>query len=183
MERGGTLVTEFDNQLKVIQDSEAVQLEKGDCVDQGKVVELPEIRKVDFEQNDLKALTQIWLEMEKKDEFQHQYGNLAYLLFVPVDMLMLKAMLHFWDPFYHCFTFNQHDMTPTIEEYDELLDIKNVVKDKVYVRDGKGAKRQLSKIMGIQACELEKYLKDKGNNCCLSSDYLLKLIQEHIDSE
>ena len=99
-------VAETDNQLEVMQHSEAIQLEKGDCVNQEKVVQLPEIGKVDFEQNDLKALTQVWLEMDKKKEFQDKYGNLAYLLFVPVDTPMLKAMLHFWDPSYRCFTFN-----------------------------------------------------------------------------
>ena len=71
--------------------------------------------------------------MEKKHEFQHKYRNLPYLLFVPIDTLMLKAMLHFLDPSYHCFTFNQHDVTLTIKVYDELLNIKNVVKDKVYI--------------------------------------------------
>ena len=186
MEKVGTSVggvTELDSQLEVMQNSEAIQMEKGDCIDQGKSVQLPEIGKVDFEQNDLKELTQVWLKMEKKDEFQRKYGNLAYLLFVPVDTPMLKAMLHFWDPFYRCFTFNQHDMTPTIEEYEELLNMKNVVKDKVYFRDGKGAKRQLSKIMDIKVCELDKHMKEKGNNCYLPSDYLLKLIQEHVNSE
>ena len=64
-------------------------------------------------------------------------------------------MLHFWDLSYYCFTFNQHDMNLIIEVYDELLSIKNVAKNKVYIQDGKGAKRQLSKIMDIKACELE----------------------------
>ena len=62
--------------------------------------------------------------MEKKDEFQHKYENLAYLLFVSIDTPMLKAMLHFQDASYHYFTFNQHDMTLTIVEYDELFNIK-----------------------------------------------------------
>ena len=75
---------------------------------------------------------QVWLEMEKKDEFQYKYGNLAYLLFVPVNTLILKAMLYFWDPSYRCFTFNQYDMTLAIEEYNKLLGTKNVIKDHVY---------------------------------------------------
>ena len=98
MEKVGTSVggvTELDSQLEVMQNSEAIQMEKGDCIDQGKSVQLPEIGKVDFEQNDLKELTQVWLKMEKKDEFQCKYGNLAYLLFAPIDTPMLKAMLHF----------------------------------------------------------------------------------------
>ncbi|MBA0780201.1 hypothetical protein Gotri_004335 [Gossypium trilobum] len=34
-------------------------------------------------------------------------------------------MVRFWDPTYQCFTFNQEDMTPTIEEYAALLRIDN----------------------------------------------------------
>ncbi|MBA0730749.1 hypothetical protein Golax_025543, partial [Gossypium laxum] len=30
-------------------------------------------------------------------------------------------MVHFWDPTYRCFTFNEVDMVPTIEEYSALL--------------------------------------------------------------
>ena len=37
--------------------------------------------------------------------------------------------------------------------------------------------------MNVKACELEKYMKEKGNNHCLSFDYLLKFIQENIDNE
>ena len=110
-------------------------------------------------------------------------STLAYLLFVQVDTLILKAMLNFLNPSYRCFTFNWHDMTLTIEEYDELLGIINVIKDKVYFWDGKGGKRQLSKVMNIKSYKFEKYMKEKGNNCYLSSNYLLKLIQEHINSD
>ncbi|MFQ6664053.1 hypothetical protein Gotur_031290 [Gossypium turneri] len=34
---------------------------------------------------------------------------------------LLKAMVHFWDPTYRCFTFNEVDMIPTIEEYSTLF--------------------------------------------------------------
>ena len=37
--------------------------------------------------------------------------------------------------------------------------------------------------MDVKACELEKYIKEKGNNHCLSSDYLLKFIQENVDNK
>ncbi|MBA0625160.1 hypothetical protein Godav_010394 [Gossypium davidsonii] len=31
------------------------------------------------------------------------------------------AMVHFWDPTYRCFTFNEMDMVPTIKEYSTLF--------------------------------------------------------------
>ena len=57
---------------------------------------------------------------------------------------MLKAMLHFWDPSYRCFTFHQFDLTPTIEEYAKLLNRENLPKDKVYYYDKKKPLKELS---------------------------------------
>ncbi|MBA0833873.1 hypothetical protein Goarm_006287 [Gossypium armourianum] len=53
--------------------------------------------------------------------FRDKFGNVAQLLFVESDDALLKAMVHFWDPTYRCFTFNEVDMVPTIEEYSTLL--------------------------------------------------------------
>ncbi|TYH60878.1 hypothetical protein ES332_D07G010000v1 [Gossypium tomentosum] len=36
------------------------------------------------------------------------------------DGALLKVMVHFWDLIYKCFTFNEVDMVPTIEEYSTL---------------------------------------------------------------
>ncbi|MBA0819465.1 hypothetical protein Gohar_028078 [Gossypium harknessii] len=51
----------------------------------------------------------------------NKYGDVAQLLFVKPDDALLKAMARFWDPSYRCFTFNEVDMVPTIEEYSTLL--------------------------------------------------------------
>ncbi|MBA0756279.1 hypothetical protein Gogos_022098 [Gossypium gossypioides] len=57
-------------------------------------------------------------------------------------------MVRFWDPAYQCFTFNQEDMTPTIEEYAALLRIENVQLNKIYVKEPKPMtfKKKLMKI-------------------------------------
>jgi hypothetical protein len=39
-------------------------------------------------------------------------------------------MIGFWDPEYRCFTFDTVDMTPTIEEYESLLNCPK--SEKVY---------------------------------------------------
>ncbi|MBA0711140.1 hypothetical protein Golax_010361 [Gossypium laxum] len=53
--------------------------------------------------------------------FWEKYGDVAQLLFVKPDDDLLKAMVHFWDPTYRCFIFNEVDMVLTIEEYSTLL--------------------------------------------------------------
>ncbi|MBA0626899.1 hypothetical protein Godav_004479, partial [Gossypium davidsonii] len=70
--------------------------------------------------DELRGIWQSW-DIAKKTQFWDKYGDVAQLLFVKPDDALLKAMVHFWDPTYRCFMFNEVDMVPTIEEYSTLL--------------------------------------------------------------
>jgi hypothetical protein len=52
---------------------------------------------------------------------------------LPVQAAAIKALLNFWDPSYRCFTFGNVDMTPTLEEYERILDFPNN-SHKIYLR-------------------------------------------------
>ena len=75
-----------------------------------------------------------------------KYGEIALLLNVKVDWQLIKAIMPFWDSSYRCFTFNQEDMTPTIEEYSFMLRIEPRNVDKVLWKKVKnvGFKTKLS---------------------------------------
>ncbi|MBA0577067.1 hypothetical protein Golob_027761 [Gossypium lobatum] len=78
---------------------------------------------MDCRRNSKDKLKGIWKSWDdaKKTHFQNKYGDVAQLLFVKADDALLKAMARFWDPTYRCFTFNEVDMVPTIEEYSTLV--------------------------------------------------------------
>ncbi|MBA0826364.1 hypothetical protein Goarm_011222, partial [Gossypium armourianum] len=80
-------------------------------------------------EDDLKGIWQSWDEA-KKTRFRDKYCDVTQLLFVKLDDALLKAMVRFWDPTYKCFTFNEVDMVPTIEEYSTLLyyDFRDLLK-------------------------------------------------------
>ena len=61
-----------------------------------------------------------------------KYGDIALLLPIEVDEQLLKAIILFWDPSYQCFTFNQEDLTLTVEEYIALLKVSPQNPDKVF---------------------------------------------------
>ena len=61
-----------------------------------------------------------------------KYGDIALLFSIEVDEQLIKAIILFWDPSYRCFTFNQEDLTPKVEEYLALLRISSVDLDKVF---------------------------------------------------
>ncbi|MBA0574900.1 hypothetical protein Golob_028150 [Gossypium lobatum] len=75
-----------------------------------------------------------------------------------VDEQLIQVMVRFRDPAYQCFTFNQEDMTPTIEEYSTLLRIDNVQLNKIYVKKPKPMtfKKKLIKLIGMTDTLAEK---------------------------
>ena len=72
---------------------------------------------------DLKGIWEKW-GPERQAEFKGKYGEIALLLNVEIDWQLIEAIMPFWDPSYRCFTFNQEDMTPTIEKYSFMLRIE-----------------------------------------------------------
>lgn len=49
--------------------------------------------------------------------FEKKYGIIAHLIRIPVQILVVKALMHFWNLGYRCFTFMDIDMTLIIKEY------------------------------------------------------------------
>jgi hypothetical protein len=60
-----------------------------------------------------------------KDAFFRKYGNLVEIARVEVLSPAMQALVHFWDPDYHCFSFRSIDLCPTMEEYGMLTQFPN----------------------------------------------------------
>ncbi|KAL4325680.1 hypothetical protein GQ457_11G030090 [Hibiscus cannabinus] len=57
---------------------------------------------------------------------------------------MLQALIQFWNLGYCCFTLNGKDLTPTVEEYIELLRIPNVMEGWIYTKPDKSCNRVIT---------------------------------------
>ncbi|KAI5390571.1 hypothetical protein KIW84_075759 [Lathyrus oleraceus] len=55
--------------------------------------------------------------------FVDQYGDLLTLLKMVVDLVPLQTLLQFYDPELRCFTFQDYQLAPTLEEYSILLNV------------------------------------------------------------
>ena len=96
--------------------------------------------------------------------FRKTYGDIASLISVPIEELVLRAALRFWDPSYRCFTFDKEDLVPTIEEYSVLMGIGLQYLDKAYNRKPKaGCQKVLAKILKVKPQVVDTYLVQKGN--------------------
>ncbi|KAI5390676.1 hypothetical protein KIW84_075831 [Lathyrus oleraceus] len=55
--------------------------------------------------------------------FVEQYGDLLTLLKMVVDPVPLQTLLQFYDPELRCFTFQDYQLAPTLEEYSILMNV------------------------------------------------------------
>ena len=62
-------------------------------------------------------------------DFKQHHGKLLSILSADVVEGLLSVLVQFYDPLYHCFTFPDYQLVPTLEEYAHLLGIP--VSDKV----------------------------------------------------
>ncbi|KAG8482712.1 hypothetical protein CXB51_024417 [Gossypium anomalum] len=100
-----------------------------------------------------------------------------------LEDLLIQAMVRFWDPAYQCFTFNQEDMTPTIEEYAALLRIDNVQFGKIYVKEPKPMtfKKKLVRLTDMTDAWAEKQIRKKNETICIPWSSLRELVLSHPD--
>ena len=72
----------------------------------------------------------------------------------------VRALVHFWDPDYRCFSFGSIDLYPTVEEYGLLTEFpNNLYRIYLPLRSDKIIP-ELSKLLRIS--NLEKFLEKNG---------------------
>ncbi|KAG8490233.1 hypothetical protein CXB51_015977 [Gossypium anomalum] len=160
------LIIQTTEKNAVVRDwSLKTQKEKGDSLMEGCVSNLPE------HDSDTKGI------------FPKRYGDIAHLIAINVDEQLIQAMVRFWDLAYQCFTFNQEDMTPTIEEYVVLLRIDNVQFYKIYVKEPKPMtfKKKLMRLTDMTDTWAEKQIKKKNETSCIPWFSLRYLVLNHPD--
>lgn len=57
----------------------------------------------------------------KKNNFICRYGRILDLITTPIEVSALVALSQYYDPPLRCFTFQDFQLAPTIEEYERLL--------------------------------------------------------------
>jgi hypothetical protein len=74
-----------------------------------------------FKGCDLSKLRELGALVTSSEDFRKSYGRLLCLLKVKVEKGCLETLVQFYDPIYHCFTFPDYQLVPTLEEYSYLV--------------------------------------------------------------
>ncbi|MFQ6651542.1 hypothetical protein Gotur_023828 [Gossypium turneri] len=100
-----------------------------------------------------------------------------------VDKRLFRALAQFWNLAYSCFTFENVDLVPTIEEYTALLRCSRVQIDRIYskVVNVPTFLRNLMNITGMSEQWVTVRIKQKGDSKCIPWKDLKDLILAHPD--
>jgi hypothetical protein len=74
-------------------------------------------RRYSFKKLDLIRLRELGDQVANPKRFRDRYGRLLDLIKVKEDDGILETLVQFYDPTYHCFTFPDYQLVPTLEEY------------------------------------------------------------------
>jgi len=81
------------------------------------------IKRYSFKKQDLEGLRKLGTVITDPVGFQSRHGKLLNILNTKFDEGILKTLVQFYDPRYHCFTFLDYQLVPTLEEYAYLVDL------------------------------------------------------------
>ncbi|XP_017625089.1 uncharacterized protein LOC108468738 [Gossypium arboreum] len=165
--------------------SKKMQLEKGDSLAAGYISELCDFTCINVTQNEFQELRNIWASWddETKRLFYQNFGYLPYLLDIKVDKHLFRAMAQFWNPAYSCFTFENVDFVPTVEEYTTLLHCPKVQVDRAYSKAANALPfvKKLMSITGMSEHWVTARIQQKGDGKYIPWVSLRDLIVAHLD--
>jgi len=129
------------------------------------------IRVIDSNLNGLREIVQ-QMKTIQKNAFKKRYGNLLRLLNVEVQASAVTALAQYYDPPLRCFTFQDFQLAPVVEEFEQILGLS--VEDKVPYRysEQRASISTLAGILKVHPAELESKMASKGNSKGIPQGYL-----------
>ena len=91
----------------------------------------------------------------QRNSFRKKYENLLGLLDIEVQTSLITAFAQYYDPPVRAFTFQDFQLVPTLEEFEQILDLPLEGKSPYKYVDHHASVSTLSGIMKIHPRELE----------------------------
>ncbi|KAI5405470.1 hypothetical protein KIW84_052308 [Lathyrus oleraceus] len=110
--------------------------------------------------------------------FDDQYGDILALLKMVVDPVPLQTLLQFYDPELRCFTFQDYQLAPTLEEYSILMNVR--IKNRVPFLDVPKEVdfKVVAKALYLSIKEVSDNWKPSGDVVGLSLKFLVRMAKE-----
>ncbi|KAI5431585.1 hypothetical protein KIW84_035681 [Lathyrus oleraceus] len=130
-------------------------------------------KKYNFRQPDLKELRNLTSYVLDPLGFKARYGKLLPLLTTQVDEGLMGTLVQFYDPLYHCFTFPDFQLLPTLEEYAHLVGIPILDQVPFSGLESIPTSQEIADLLHIDESLVRAHMTTKGGIQGLPSDFLV----------
>ncbi|KAI5434104.1 hypothetical protein KIW84_021100 [Lathyrus oleraceus] len=130
-------------------------------------------KKYSFRQPDLKELRNLTSYVLDPLGFKARYGKLLPLLTTQVDEGLMNTLAQFYDPLYHCFSFPDFQLLPTLEEYAHLVGIPILDQVPFSGLESIPTPREIADMLHIDESLVKAHMTTKGGIQGLPSEFLI----------
>ncbi|XP_052728449.1 uncharacterized protein LOC128195253 [Vigna angularis] len=114
----------------------------------------------------------------QREAFGRKYGNLLSLMEVKVQLPAITALAQYYDPPLRCFTFQDFQLAPTVEEFEHILGLPLEGTKPYQHLEHHASVSTLAAIMKIQPNELENRLITRHQMRGLTQGYLEQYLHD-----
>ncbi|KAI5407860.1 hypothetical protein KIW84_053917 [Lathyrus oleraceus] len=130
-------------------------------------------KKYNFRQPDLKELRNLTSYVLDPLGFKARFGKLLPLLTTQVDEGLMGTLVQFYDPLYHCFSFPDFQLLPTLEEYAYLLGIPILDQVPFSGLESIPTSQEIADLLHIDESLIRAHMTTKGGIQGLPSEFLI----------
>ncbi|KAI5428674.1 hypothetical protein KIW84_033609 [Lathyrus oleraceus] len=130
-------------------------------------------KKYSFRQPDVKELRNMTSYVLDPLGFKARYGKLLPLLTTQVDEGLMSTLAQFYDPLYHCFSFPDFQLLPTLEEYSHLIGIPILDQVPFSGLESVPTAREIANLLHIDEDLIKANLTTKGGIQGFPSEFLI----------
>ncbi|XP_050908377.1 uncharacterized protein LOC127122001 [Lathyrus oleraceus] len=119
---------------------------------------------------DLKKLASL---VTSTENFQDLYGKLLSILGIEMEDGLLNTLVQFYDSMYHCFTFLDCHLMPTLEEYSYLVGLSISNQIPFYGLEEDPKPLDIAKALHLKKFEIEDHMTSKSGIQGIPAKFLI----------
>ena len=119
-------------------------------------------RKYTFKNPKLEDLRKLGSLITNPEAFEEKYGKLLSPLKIGMAEGLLPTLVQFYDLVYHCFTFPNYQLMPTLEEYSHLVGLPISDQDPFYGLEEVPKDQTIARITTLKVSDINAHMTTKG---------------------
>ncbi|XP_058741589.1 uncharacterized protein LOC131613970 [Vicia villosa] len=131
-------------------------------------------KKYTFKSLEVEELRKLGYLIVDQDKFCSKYRRFLYLLRTKMEEGILSTLIQFYDSLYHCFTFPDYQLLPTLEEYSSIIRLPITRRIPFTGLEQHPKPCDIAKSTHLRKGEIEKNMVTKGGLPRLPAEFLVE---------